>query len=130
MGKTICYMGDNEIAASYRTAANKSAQIQVLADLNACTKRQMRAKLIDLGLLDAKEREKYRAAHPHQGRTHLTDEEQAERYQAVADGKTLAEMAAMFGVTRSAIGDWCRQHGVKPTLDPKSTHYRRMQNAD
>lgn len=36
----------------------------------------------------------------------------------------------MFGVTRSAIGDWCRQRGVKPTLDPKSTHYRRMQNAD
>lgn len=39
------YMDDHEIAASYRTAANKTAQITVLVELNACSKRQMREKL-------------------------------------------------------------------------------------
>ena len=119
------YMGDHEIAVSYRTAANKSTQIQVLADLNACTRRQMRAKLLELGVIDLKASARYDAAHPNHGRTHLTDEETAARLQAVKDGKTLKEMAEMFGVTPSAMGYWCRCHGVKAAPDPNSTHHRK-----
>ena len=42
-------MGENEILRDYRTAANKRKQVQILADLNGCTKRQMAEFLISRG---------------------------------------------------------------------------------
>ena len=42
-------MGDNEILISYRTAKNQKAQIDVLADLNECTRTEMAQWLADHG---------------------------------------------------------------------------------
>ncbi len=42
-------MGDNEILISYRTARNQKAQIDVLADLNECTRTEMAQWLADHG---------------------------------------------------------------------------------
>lgn len=44
------YMTDSEILASWRRAANRKEQVQILADLNACSEEKMRAKLEALGV--------------------------------------------------------------------------------
>lgn len=113
------YMGDNEIAVSYRTAASKSAQIQVLADLNACSRRKMRGKLITLGVLDASAREQYLAAHPNLGRTKITAAEDAARRKAIADGMSASEMAALFHVTPQAIRCWANARGLRIAVGDK-----------
>ena len=46
------HMSDAEISAGYRTAKNKAAQVQILADLNAVPREAMEEKLRELGLLE------------------------------------------------------------------------------
>ena len=46
------HMSDAEISTGYRTAKNKAAQVQILADLNAVPREAMEEKLQELGLLE------------------------------------------------------------------------------
>lgn len=46
------FMSDAEIATGYRTAKNKAKQVEVLAELNAVSRRTMEEKLVELGLME------------------------------------------------------------------------------
>ena len=49
------YMTDSEISVMYRQAKNPEEQVQILADLNGCRKRDMEIKLSELGLREPPE---------------------------------------------------------------------------
>lgn len=49
------HMTDDEIRASWRRAANRRQQVEILAQLNACSEKKMRAKLEELGVDPDKE---------------------------------------------------------------------------
>lgn len=46
------WMSDDEIVTSYREAKNKNAQIKILAELNACNPKEIKAVLAKAGVLD------------------------------------------------------------------------------
>lgn len=49
------YMTDREILRSWKRAINKGQQVKILAQLNACSEKKMRAKLEALGVDPDKE---------------------------------------------------------------------------
>lgn len=49
------YMTDREILRSWKRAINKGQQVEILAQLNACSEKKMRAKLEELGVDPDKE---------------------------------------------------------------------------
>ena len=105
------FMSDGDIITSFKQAKDQQKQIQVLADLNSCTKAQMVSKLLELGLVDAGKAPKKGRGAANKGRA--KNEEADFRRQALYDeGATDAEMAEILGLSRSAIVSWRRKKGL------------------
>ena len=98
------YMTDDEIRGSYERAENKSKQVQVLAELNAASRKEMVDKLAELGI----------AAEPRRGRTWhkgaKLDERRAQELweEGLCDG----DIAERCGVAKSTISVWRRKNGL------------------
>lgn len=92
-------MSAQEIATSYRTAKNQQMQIGILADLNLCSKEEMREVLVQLGVLEPAKKS------PRAGRKPLKfDEEKARTlWDSGADDQ---EIAKAVGVSKSCIQRW------------------------
>lgn len=94
-------MTDDEIRGSMRKAADKRAQVGILAELNAVSEDQMRAKLTELGV--AVPGRKPRT-------TRAMDPEQA--LALIGQGLTDAEISRRLGVNKQTVGDWRRAQGI------------------
>ena len=105
------FMSDGDIITSFRQAKDQQKQIQVLADLNSCTKAQMVNKLLELGLVDAGKAPKRGRGAGNPGRP--VDEEQEYRRKSLYDaGATDAEMAEILGIARCTVASWRRRKGL------------------
>lgn len=108
-------MSAAEITTSYRTAKNQQMQIGILADLNLCSKEEMREVLVQLGVLEPAKKS------PRAGRKPLKlDEEKA---RALWDsGANDQEIAEAVGVSKSCIQRWReREELVRPRGKRKQT---------
>ena len=94
-------MTDDEIRGSMRKAADKRAQVGILAELNAVSEDQMRAKLTELGV--AVPGRKPRT-------TRAMDPEQA--LALIGQGLTDAEISRRLGVNSQTVGEWRRAQGI------------------
>ena len=94
-------MTDDELRGSMRKAADKRAQVGILAELNAVSEDQMRAKLTELGV--AVPGRKPRT-------TRAMDPEQA--LALIGQGLTDAEISRRLGVSSQTVGDWRRAQGI------------------
>lgn len=102
-------MDDTEIRTSYNTAKNQTAQVQVLAELNAVPQAVMAEKLRELGcdvpvLQEVKQK-------PLRAKEVLFDENRARAL--FADGKSDLEIAEMLGISVYAFATWRRKNGMK-----------------
>lgn len=99
------YMSDEEITRNYQNAADKKAQVAILADLNAVDRRVMQNKLIELGLMPGEivpEKKRGAADRIDEGFARLLIEKD------VPD----KEIAAHFGVGVTTFQDWRRSKGI------------------
>lgn len=105
-------MTDAEIAHSFWTAANQQKQVNVLADLNCCSKREMKEKLEELGfsLTPPAQKEAKAAGKPRRFRC-LDEARAMALYQ---NGLTDADMAECLGISVTTVGSWRRQQGLPP----------------
>lgn len=99
-------MGAREIVASYRTAKNPKAQIDVLADLNGCSEKEIEEILVQLGAMKGAEKKK-----PNPRKINV-DEERAR--ELLAQGMTDEEAAAALGIGTHKFAEWRREVGLKP----------------
>ena len=88
-------MTDDELRGSMRKAADKRAQVGILAELNAVSEDQMRDKLTELGV--AVPGRKPRTAR-------VFDPEQV--LALIGQGLTDAEISRRLGVNKQTVGDW------------------------
>ena len=97
-----------EIVRSYRTAKNPKAQIQVLADLNACSPKEIRQVLVGEGVLP---RETEAAKKPKNAPPKRFDEAVARvLYEEGADDETIARAA---GATAHTVAKWRSANGLR-----------------
>lgn len=96
-------MTDDELRGSMRKAADKRAQVGILAELNAVSEDQMRAKLTELGV--AVPGRKPRT-------TRAMDPEQV--LALIGQGLTDAEISRRLGVNKQTVGNWRRAQGIPP----------------
>lgn len=97
-----------EIVRSYRTAKNPKAQIQVLADLNACSTKEIRQVLVGEGVLP---RETEAAKKPKNAPPKRFDEAVARvLYEEGADDETIARAA---GATAHTVAKWRSANGLR-----------------
>lgn len=100
------YMSDEEITRNYQNAADKKAQVAILADLNAVDRRVMQNKLIELGLMPGEiVPEKKRG-----GAADRIDEGFARSL--IENDVPDKEIAAHFGVGVTTFQDWRRSKGI------------------
>ena len=104
----ILHMTVGEIVTSYRQAANQLQQIGVLADLNACTKSDIKRILTDAGV---------DTSDTYIGRTWNAGEERRLR-QLAAEGKTAGEISALMHRSRMSVTSKARHIGLE--LTPES----------
>ena len=115
-------MSDDEISVSFRTAASPHKQVQVLADLNCCSKGEMMVKLQELGLLE--ELPAPTAAPPVKAPAKASTMRRPKRWDDVRamelykEGLTDLDIAECVGVTKSTIGSWRREKGLPPNMAP------------
>ena len=101
-------MRDAEISTGYRTAKNKAAQVQILADLNAVPREAMEEKLRELGLL-----EKIGGGEPPRKkmpRPAPFDENRARELHA--EGRDDLAISEMLGVSKTAFARWRKAQGL------------------
>lgn len=103
------YMSDAEISTGYRTAKNKDAQVQILADLNGVPREAMEEKLRELGLLEKTggEGEPPRKKAP---RPAPFDETRAKELHA--EGRDDLAISEMLGVSKTVFANWRREQGL------------------
>ena len=94
-------MTDDELRGSMRKAADKRAQVGILAELNAVSEDQMRAKLTELGVAIPGRKPRT---------TRVLDPEQA--LALIGQGLTDAEISRRLGVNKQTVGDWRRAQGI------------------
>ena len=94
-------MTDDELRGSMRKAADKRAQVGILAELNAVSEEQMRAKLTDLGVTVPGRKTRT---------TRVMDPEQV--LALIGQGLTDAEISRRLGVNKDTVGDWRRAQGI------------------
>lgn len=102
------HMSDAEISTGYRTAKNKAAQVQILADLNAVPREAMEEKLRELGLL-----EKIGGGEPPRKkmpRPAPFDENRARELHA--EGRDDLAISEMLGVRKTAFARWRKEQGL------------------
>lgn len=112
MSESKMPMSDAEIAHSFRTAANQRKQVKVLADLNCCSKKEMEAKLLSLGLSVIPPESKTTKADGKPRRFRCLDEARA--IELYREGMTDLDLAERLGVSMTTIGSWRRQHELPP----------------
>lgn len=102
-------MTDTEIRAEYNTAKNKRKQVEILADLNACSHDEMIAKLKELGceIPEKPQKRPYRKLDPVKA---------MELYKA---GMSQREMARELGVAQSTVGSWLYRERLLKSMKPK-----------
>lgn len=100
------YMSDEEIARNFREAADKKAQIGILADLNAVDKRVIHNKLVSLGLLDGEIIPEKQKEQPTVG----IDESIVRSL--IEDDVPDKEIAARFDVSEAFFLEWRRGKGI------------------
>lgn len=94
-------MTDDELRGSIRKAADKRAQVGILAELNAVSEDQMRAKLTELGVaIPGRKARTTRAMDPDQVLA------------LIGQGLTDAEISRRLGVNKQTVGDWRRAQGI------------------
>lgn len=99
-------MTDDEIRSSMRRAKRPAEQVKVLAELNACSETEIRAKLEELGI----------AAPAKKPKVWKFDTDRAR--QLLAEGRTDLEAAEMLGISKQTFGDWRRS--MKLPVNPES----------
>lgn len=104
------YMSDVEISTGYRTAKNKAAQVQILADLNGVPREAMEEKLRELGLM-----EKTGGGEPLPAPTPVPkaapfDENQAK--ELYAEGRDDLAISEMLGVSKAVFSKWRKGQGL------------------
>ena len=109
----ILHMTVGEIVTSYRQAANQKQQIGVLADLNACTKTDIRRILEDAGV---------DADSTYTGRTWNAGEERRLR-QLAAEGKTAGEIAGLMHRSRRSVTSKAKNICLKLTPEAERGSY-------
>ena len=108
-------MTDDEIRSSMRKAKNPTEQVKVLAELNACSEAEVRAKLEELGI----------AAPAKKPKVWKFDTGRAR--QLLAEGRTDLEAAEMLGISKQTFGDWRR--AMKIPVNPEPRHPAKAKRA-
>lgn len=103
----------DEIVTSYRQAKNPQLQIGVLADLNVCTRKEIKDLLAEAGVLKATPENKG-------GRPVTFDTELARRLWS--EGLTDTEIAAQLGIPVVRFAKWRQRVGL---LRPRTAQTRR-----
>lgn len=101
------HMTDDEIRSSMRRAKHPAEQVKVLAELNACSEAEVRAKLEELGI--AVPAKKPKAWKFDTGRAR----------QLLAEGRTDLEAAEMLGISKQTFGDWRRSMKLRVNPEPR-----------
>ena len=109
------HMTDDEIRSSMRKAKNPTEQVKVLAELNACSEAEVRAKLEELGI----------AAPAKKPKVWKFDTGRAR--QLLAEGRTDLEAAEMLGISKQTFGDWRR--AMKIPVNPEPCHPAKAKRA-
>lgn len=107
-------MTDNEIRESYNRARNRKTQVQVLADLNACSRVEMEAKLVELGLI------------------HETPQPSFDFLRAAelyAEGKPDLDIAEQIGCSKATIAKWRKSKNLAANY-PKQRASQKPQKRD
>ena len=99
-------MTDDEIRSSMRRAKHPAEQVKVLAELNACSEAEVRAKLEELGI----------AVPAKKPKVWKFDTDRAR--QLLAEGRTDLEAAEMLGISKQTFGDWRRAMGLPINSEP------------
>ena len=112
------WMSQHEISYEYRTARDKAAQIEILADLNAVSAWEMKKYLCSLGL-DVPEvgRAGGRSLTGSRKARVRIDSEAA--FRLYDEKKTDPQIAAALGVTESAIMYWRKRNGLHSNCERK-----------
>ena len=101
----------DEIVTSYRQAKNRQTQIGVLADLNVCTRKEIKDLLVEAGVLKAPPENKG-------GRPVTFDTELARRLWS--EGLTDTEIAAQLGIPVVRFAKWRQRVGLlRPRVPPQ-----------
>ena len=108
-------MTDDEIRSSMRRAKRPAEQVKVLAELNACSETEIRAKLEELGI----------AAPAKKPKVWKFDTDRAR--QLLAEGRTDLEAAEMLGISKQTLGDWRR--AMKLPVNPEPRHPAKAKQA-
>lgn len=103
----------DEIVTSYRQAKNPQLQIGVLADLNVCTRKEIKELLTEAGVLEVPPENKG-------GRPPTFDTELARRLWS--EGLTDTEIAAQLGIPVVRFAKWRQRVGL---LRPRTAQTRR-----
>ena len=104
----------DEIVTSYRQARNRQTQIGVLADLNVCTRKEIRELLAEAGVLSPPAPETAKKG----GRPISFDAELAHRLWA--EGLTDAEIAEKLGIPVERFAKWRQRVGLlRPRVPPQ-----------
>lgn len=104
----------DEIVTSYRQARNRQTQIGVLADLNVCTRKEIRELLAEAGVLSPPAPETAKKG----GRPISFDAELARRLWA--EGLTDAEIAEKLGIPVERLVRWRQRVGLlRPRVPPQ-----------
>lgn len=101
------HMTDDEIRSSMRRAKHPAEQVKVLAELNACSEAEVRAKLEELGI----------AAPAKKPKVWKFDTGRAR--QLLAEGRTDLEAAEMLGISKQTFGDWRRAMKIPVNPEPR-----------
>ena len=102
------YMTDEEIVRNFRAAADKKAQVKILADLNAVDKNVIHNKLLSLGLIDGEllpEKSKG-------GRSKTAEIDEVEARKLIEKDVPDEQIAKHFGVGISTFMKWRRDKGI------------------
>ena len=109
------HMTDDEIRSSMRKAKNPTEQVKVLAELNACSEAEVRAKLEELGIAVPAKKPKVWKFDTGRAR------------QLLAEGRTDLEAAEMLGISKQTFGDWRR--AMKIPVNPEPRHPAKAKRA-
>lgn len=101
------HMTDDEIRSSMRKAKNPTEQVKVLAELNACSEAEVRAKLEELGIAVPAKKPKVWKFDAGRAR------------QLLAEGRTDLEAAEMLGISKQTFGDWRRSMKLRVNPEPR-----------
>ena len=105
-------MSDGEILHSWNNAAKPAEHVQILADLNAVSKEEMREKLLELGAEGVPAGRKKRTPKA-TGDYKPVKLDELRAMQLYNDGLCDLDMAEALGVSRNTVADWRKRNDLK-----------------